>query len=108
MSIAVSAASTSDHLLAKAFKALSNESRLTIYRELLLRRKTALGPDCDSGCLVFDIINKLNIGAPTISHHVKELVNAGLISVERDGKFLVCHLEDSMREQLAVFFEPSK
>ncbi len=31
----------------------------------------------------------LKIGAPTVSHHLKELVNAGLIVTERQGKFLI-------------------
>jgi ArsR family transcriptional regulator len=93
--------------LARAFKALANESRLTIYREVLNRQRDRIGPEEPAGCMVFDMINKLNIGAPTISHHVKELVNAELITVERDGKFLVCHLNDTMRELLGKFFEPA-
>ena len=31
----------------------------------------------------------LRIGAPTVSHHVKTLVGAGLITVERQGRLLV-------------------
>src|SRR5207245_6128794 len=35
------------------------------------------------GCFITDVVRSLRIGAPTISHHVKELVNAELITVER-------------------------
>ena len=42
---------------------------------------------CD--CCVSDIIGSLKIGAPTVSHHLKELSNAGLIVTERQGKFLI-------------------
>lgn len=91
--------------LAKAFKALSNPNRLRIYQEILLQQRQQLGPADDSGCALYDFINALKIGAPTISHHVKELVNADLISVERNGKFLNCHLNPDMRDQLAHFFK---
>jgi DNA-binding transcriptional ArsR family regulator len=96
---------TTEAQLAKAFKALANESRLTIYQQVMLHQRNRIGPEEPAGCLVFDMINKLNIGAPTVSHHVKELVNAGLITVERDGKFLVCHLDEQMRQALGRFFE---
>ena len=37
-------------------------------------------------------LRSLKIGSPTVSHHVKELVNAELITAEREGKFLVCRI----------------
>lgn len=90
--------------LANAFKALSNPNRLRIYLEILDRRsKQVEAKDC--GCGLTDFIQKLNVGAPTVSHHIKELVNAELISVERHGKFMTCYLNDEMRDQLKRFFE---
>ncbi|MFP5440044.1 MAG: ArsR/SmtB family transcription factor [Gammaproteobacteria bacterium] len=53
---------------------------------------------------MFDFINSLEIGAPTVSHHIKELVNAGLITVERDGKYLACALDEDTRRVLRDFF----
>lgn len=92
--------------MALAFKALSHPNRLQIYVELLqLREKIiASGSDKDCSCPLTEFMNKLNIGAPTVSHHIKELVNAKLIWVERQGKFMTCHLNNEMREELETFF----
>ena len=62
--------------LAKAFKALSSPNRLAMYLDLLAQEETSV-PHCCLG----DLISRLEIGAPTVSHHIKELVNAGLIEV---------------------------
>ena len=87
--------------IANAFKALSNPNRLVIYLEIMNRRSKQV-EDC--GCGLTDFIQKLNVGAPTVSHHIKELVNAELISVERHGKSMTCYLNDEMRESLGDFF----
>ena len=39
-------------------------------------------------------MEKFNIGAPTISHHLKELSNADLIITERKGKLLVAQINE--------------
>lgn len=88
--------------LARAFKALSNPNRLQIYREMMQRRST--GSTVLAGCALTDFINSLNVGAPTVSHHIKELVNAELIRVERNGKFVTCFLNESMCDYLHEFF----
>lgn len=85
--------------LAKAFKALSSPNRLAMYLDLLEHEETAV-----SSCRLGDLIDRLDIGAPTVSHHLKELVNAGLIEVQRDGKFMRCRLNPDMRQRLAGFF----
>lgn len=89
--------------LARAFKALSNPNRLQIYVEILRRQRQSIGPE--HSCALYDFINSLEIGAPTVSHHIKELVNAGLIHVERDGKYLACSLDDDTRQGLRDFFD---
>ena len=74
--------------LAKAFKALSHPNRLRIYTEILKQTPARIDTGC--GCFLSEVVRSPRIGAPTISHHIKELVNADLITVERQGKFLVC------------------
>ena len=91
--------------LARAFKALSNPNRLAIYLEVLRQYRTEM-----KSCGLSHLIDSLDIGAPTISHHTKELVDAGLISVQRDGRFIRCTLDDAMRTRLGAFFgrEPNE
>lgn len=93
-----------DDGLVEAFKALSNPNRLAIYREILRQQKQDVGTPVASGCLIVDFINKLEIGAPTVSHHVKVLAKAGLIEVERQGKYLICKPDNHLRSQLGHFF----
>jgi DNA-binding transcriptional ArsR family regulator len=86
--------------LAQAFKALANPNRLAMYLELLRHNETNV-----KSCGLAELIDRLEIGAPTVSHHTKELVSAGLIEVERDGKFIRCRLNESMRKKLMGFFQ---
>lgn len=71
---------------AKIMKALSHPNRLEIYLAIARGEQSDFAAGCE--CCVADIMARLNIGAPTVSHHLKELVNAGLIETERQGKFL--------------------
>ena len=76
--------------LARIMKALSNANRLELYLEIKKKHEVSYEPG--EGCFVTDIIACMNIGAPTISHHLKELANADLITTERRGKFLVAQI----------------
>ena len=80
--------------MAKIFKALSNPNRLELYLKIAEAHETSV--KADGECFVTDIINCLNIGAPTISHHIKELVNAELIVTEKRGKFLICRVNEKL------------
>lgn len=97
--------SVEEETLARAFRALSSPHRLAIYLRLL-RHADAEGALVRS-CSLQTLIDKLDIGAPTISHHVKELVGAGLISVSREGKYIRCTLDEGMRTRLADVFAAS-
>lgn len=84
--------------LVRAFKALAHPNRLAIYQSLLSRQEPEL-----KSCTLAKLVDRLEIGAPTISHHTRELVDAGLIHVTRQGKFLHCRLDEKMRARLARF-----
>jgi ArsR family transcriptional regulator, arsenate/arsenite/antimonite-responsive transcriptional repressor len=60
--------------------ALAQESRLAVFR-LLVKR----GPE---GYTPTQLTEKLNVPAPTLSFHLKELQRAGLIEARREGRFL--------------------
>ncbi len=92
--------------LAKIYKALSNENRLEIFFNILKCDEKKFEADCD--CPISEIMQKLNIGAPTISHHLKELSNAGLIETEKSGKFLVAHGNRELLAELKTVFDIEK
>ncbi len=101
--VGISSAEVDVKSMSRAFKALSNPNRLQIYLEVLAHRHSGIAAP-EAGCGIADLIGKLSVGAPTISHHVKELVDAGLVTVEKNGKFVTCHLNEAMQNQLAMFF----
>ncbi len=94
-----------DLKLSRAFKALSNPNRLRLYTEILLRHEE--GVTTEPGCALTELLPILKIGAPTVSHHIKELVNADLIRVERHGKFIICHINEITRQALQDFLTGS-
>ncbi|TVP96093.1 MAG: ArsR family transcriptional regulator [Acholeplasmatales bacterium] len=64
----------SDQTLERVFKALADKNRLNILK--LLRQ----GERC--GC---DLLDRLDISQPTLSHHLKVLSEAGLVNSVRQG-----------------------
>ncbi len=80
---------------AKQLEALGNPTRLAICRVLIRR-----GQD---GCPVGDIRKKLDIPASTLSHHIAKLVNAGLITQERDSRSLFCKADFKNMDALMTF-----
>lgn len=64
----------------KIFIALGQESRLNVFRLIVQRGENGITPK--------DIIEVLGIPNATLSFHLKELVQAELILVERSGRNL--------------------
>lgn len=84
--------------LSKIFKALANENRVEIYLQIVKSNEQSFHTGCE--CFINDVISKLNIGAPTISHHLKELSNAELIFTEKRGKFLVARINKELVDEV--------
>jgi ArsR family transcriptional regulator len=49
------------------------------------------------------IAEKLELAAPTLSFHLKELSNSGLITSEQDGRFIVYAADFSAMRELVEF-----
>ena len=75
--------------LAKIMKALSNENRLKLYLEIARHKESDFEAQ---ECNLSDIVKIFGLSPPTISHHLKELANADLITTEKRGKFLVARI----------------
>jgi DNA-binding transcriptional ArsR family regulator len=97
---------TRDEKLVKMFRALGHPNRFKLFVEILGQPANAIAPG--HSCLVHVIMDRLNIGAPTVSHHLKELVNADLISTAREGKFLTCKVNDGALSVLQSFFNTTQ
>ena len=65
----------------KALAALAQSNRLQIFRMLVVKGSDGLTPAL--------IAEQLGIPANTLSFHLKELMNADLISQERSGRNLI-------------------
>ena len=61
----------------KISKALADTTRLQILRDMSKRK----------GCIqCSEIITLTKLAQPSVSHHIKTLIEAGLISAEKDGR----------------------
>lgn len=94
---------------AEMFKALSNPHRLALFSRLMTCCEP--GTKCSTTDAVRFCVGELgeglNIAPSTLSHHLKELNRAGLVSMERRGKQIECWLEPAVLQDLAHFFQPS-
>jgi DNA-binding transcriptional ArsR family regulator len=77
---------------ATRLEALGNETRLRIYRTLVRAG--------NAGLPVGRPQEKLKIAPSMLSHHVKALVTAGLITQVREATTLVCHANDRLMRGL--------
>ncbi|MFC1585973.1 ArsR/SmtB family transcription factor [Fibrobacterota bacterium] len=96
--------------LAKIFKALSSEQRLNLFK-MLVKETEKLKSGKKSSCC--DGLEKaftaacgcINLSRSTISHHFKELQNAGLISCKRVGQSFSCIVNDEAVEAVRKFLK---
>jgi ArsR family transcriptional regulator len=92
--------------LAKIFKALSDPNRLAILD--LLRKRCPQGcrlGERDEGNSVSAIAERFDISLSTVSHHVKELRNAGLIQCEKRGQWVYCGPNEEVLQRIQEFIK---
>lgn len=73
-----------EHILL-LFKALGDENRLRILYELKGNRELSVG----------ELVEKLEISQPLVSHHLRELKTAGLVVSRKKGPYVFYRLRDS-------------
>lgn len=78
-----------------AFLAPGQETRLNVFRLVVQRGDTGLTPG--------DIVEIMGIPNPTLSFHLKELVNAELLLVTRHRRNLIYRPNAQLVEQLSSF-----
>ena len=95
--------------LAFIFKALSHPHRLAIFLRLArcCERHGCDSEACARLC-VGELGKGLGIGQPTVSHHLKELIRAGLIRTRKCGQSTECWVTESVLDELAHFFLKAK
>jgi predicted transcriptional regulator len=86
--------------LALMMKALAHPARIAIIEQLMNTRT----------CICGDIVNELGLAQATISQHLKELKNAGLIQGTVDGTSVCYCIDPKMwkqyKKELETFFQP--
>jgi DNA-binding transcriptional ArsR family regulator len=66
--------------IVRALGALAQETRLSIFRLLVKRGPAGFTPS--------QLVERLDVPAPTLSFHLKDLQHAELVVVRREGRFL--------------------
>ena len=95
--------------LSTAFKALGHPHRLAMVQRLIgeaLACEASSAESCqlDPACCDFaTLASELGVGKSTVSHHLKELAQAGLIERVRNGRRLYCRVNENRLEELRSF-----
>jgi DNA-binding transcriptional ArsR family regulator len=80
--------------IAALSKAMAHPARVAIIEYLL---------KVDS-CICGDIVNELPLSQPTVSQHLKELKNAGLIKGEIEGNAISYCIDEKVFQKLQSYF----
>ena len=117
--------------LAAIFKALSDRNRLAIFQTIrscccdcgvVNDAKAGAGdaadsagaqpqaaggaePPSDVGNSVSDIASRFDLSLSTVSHHLKELRNAGLIICEKRGQWVYCRPNPEVLKDIEGFLD---
>ena len=84
-----------EHSVLKALTALSQAHRLRVFRALVVAGQAGLTPG--------QIAEAQQIPAATLSFHLKELVQAGLLTQERQGRSLIYRADFAQMNALLAF-----
>jgi len=98
--------------LAKIFKALSSEQRLKLFMMLHEKREKPVSLDPEKHCCMGHIkkafsmaCEHFSISRSTISHHIKELQNSGLVTCTRRGQCFDCAINEDAVKAIQDFLK---
>ena len=80
--------------MASLFKALSHPARIAIIEYLMKANE----------CICGDIVNELPLAQPTVSQHLKELKNAGIIKGNVEGNSICYCIDEKTINILNTYF----
>lgn len=107
-----------DEIIAKFCKALSHPVRISILRVLIEKGKCPCGcnpckcgnkckgKDCKCGCKCGELVDMFPMSQSTISQHIKELKNAGIIEItgrKCDYTLAYLRIREGMESLLSLF-----
>jgi ArsR family transcriptional regulator len=75
---------------ARVFKAFCDETRLAVLELLQSGEKCAC-----------DLLGKIDVGQSTLSHHMKILVESGIVAARKDGKWTYYSISEGGSEAAA-------
>lgn len=85
------------------FKALASRQR----REILALLASGAGAEDARCCEANEVCacvfsERLGLGAPTVSHHMKQLIKAGLVTAEKRGQWVYYQLDPDAFQELVA------
>ncbi|MCV2358682.1 metalloregulator ArsR/SmtB family transcription factor [Paucibacter sp. TC2R-5] len=84
-----------EQAIVKALAALAQAARLQVFRTLVVAGPLGLTPSA--------LAQTLDVPASTLSFHLKELLNAGLVSQEREGRNLIYRAAFTQMNELLAY-----
>jgi ArsR family transcriptional regulator len=85
--------------LARTFKALADPTRVRLLSLIAAH-------DAGEACIC-DLIDPVGLAQPTVSHHMKQLADAGLVTREQRGKWAYYRIVNDALTALAVAITPA-
>lgn len=92
--------------MAGVFKALCDEKRLEIFEQIRRDEAVCEAACCDiseQGNCVSQLARRVGLSQSTVSHHLKELRNAGLIEYVKRGVSVYCRINRDTVETAEAF-----
>lgn len=95
--------------LVQIFKALADRNRLAIFQRIRSGfeccRVLPNGSLERTGNTVSEIASEFDLSLSTVSHHLKELRTAGLITCQRKGQRVYCLPDDEVLARIGEFID---